>query len=59
MNFKPLGPVQNLENPNRSSGSHDVWVALGTILAVVLMILIILTLVGAGGADAALLDHGG
>lgn len=58
MNPNPFGPARNLENPDQyPEESHDMWLALGIILAVVLTILIVLTWVGSGSADAALLDR--
>lgn len=54
MNLKPFRPNMN-NRDHHSEESHQMWIALGLILAVVLAILFVLTLVG--GADAALLDR--
>lgn len=54
MNLKSFRPIQNPKR--RDSGeSHQMWIALGSILAVVLAMVIVLTLVS--GADATLLDR--
>ncbi len=58
MHLKPFTPPQHMdERDEHSAESHDMWIALGSILALVLAMVIVLTLVGAGGADAALLDR--
>lgn len=57
MNPKPFGSARNPKNPDPPpSKSHDMWIALGSILAVVVMILIVLTFVGAGTTDGALFN---
>lgn len=58
MNLKPFRPTQNLDNRDQhSEATHQMWIALVSILAMVLAIVVVLTLIGAGGADAALLDR--
>lgn len=58
MNLKPFPPPQQMDDRDEHSAeSHAMWIALGSVLAVVLAMVIILTLVGGGSADAALLGR--
>lgn len=58
MNLKPFTPRQPMDDRDEHwAESHQMWIAVGSILAVILATVIILTLVGASGADAALLDR--
>lgn len=54
MNSKHLSDSRNLKHPDQSpKQSHEMWAALGTILAVLVIVLILLTFVGVGGAEGA------
>jgi hypothetical protein len=49
----PNHPPQNLKDPEQSPKSAtDTWIALGLIIALVLVMIALLTMLGAGEADA-------
>lgn len=55
MNSKHLGETRNLKHPDqRPKPSHDMWAALGMILAVLVIVLVLLTFVGVEGAEGAI-----